>query len=138
MMATALIGRPIMPSAVADVAGLAGAYAGSAGCYWVITKILAEYFGLQYVKINASTAQEAISAVNRYLEDGWMIHTSGQGIEPFTKYGHYIGIRGITASGKWRIADSKENGIENTLSKEWDPPALVAEGMFIDNIHAIK
>lgn len=138
MLATALTGREILPSAVADVAGLAGTYAGSAGCYWAITKILAEYYGLQYVKISASTVQEAISAVNRYLEDGWMIHTSGQGIEPFTKHGHYIGIREITASGKWRIADSKENGIENTLSKEWDPPALVAAGMNIDNIHAIK
>ena len=50
-----------------------------------------------------------------------MVWTCGGGPDPFTEGGHCIGVRGVTSDDKWLLADSKGNGEEVTLKKEWDP-----------------
>ena len=128
MMATKLLGREILPSETADIAGKAGMHIPGNGSSWSITETLINKGGyeLDYKDLNWSgTTDQKIALINQYLQDGWMIHTSGSGASPFTSGGHYIGIRGFTPSGKWLIADS--NGRTNTgnLNKEWEPSSIV-------------
>lgn len=134
MMATALLGRNILPDEVADIAGKKGqhAYAGGwVGSSWTITQVLANHYGLQYKAINTCD----INTINRYLQDGWMIHTSGEGSAPFTQGGHYIGIAGINSSGEWYVANSAGR---NNANRYYSPSVVVSAGMKCGNVKAIK
>jgi hypothetical protein len=140
MMATALLGREITPADTSDVAGKAGMYVAGSGSSHAVTQVLAEHYGLQYEHISTSRAT-VVEDVSRYLREGWMIHNSGggdygSGAAPYSKGGHYIGIRGITAEGKWLIADSASQSRDQ--NKEWDPQDVLAAGMNISNLWAIK
>lgn len=134
MMATKLLGREILPSETADIAGKAGMHIKGNGSSWDITRTLIANGGyeLDYEELSWSgTTEQKIALINQKLQDGWMIHTSGSGSSPFTSGGHYIGIRGLTSSGKWLIADSNGRtntgnpGEENTLNREWEPSDVV-------------
>lgn len=131
MMATALLGKNILPSETADVAGRAGMYVPGAGSSWEITKTLARYYGLQYEDLGTCD----VNVISQYLRDGWMIHTSGKGSAPFTSGGHYIGIAGINSNGEWYIANSASH---NNASKYYSPSAVVNAGMACSNVKAIK
>ncbi len=143
MLATALLGREILPSDTADVAGKAGQHAKDsngnwAGSSWSITKVLAEHYGLQYKNITVRDIGDTVNVINEALNDGWMIHTSGTGAAPFSTGGHYIGIYGRSEDGKWLIADSTRRG-----NKAYDPTAVVngifkRSGMSSYNIKGIK
>lgn len=139
MIATALLGRDILPSETTDIAGKAGMYVENAGSSWSITKVLADHYGLEYEEIAANSATDAVNKINEHLKNGWMIHTSGSGENPFTSGGHYIAIRGLTSSGKWLIGDSwgPHGGQKNTLETEWDPQKIV-NGMSLGNIKAVR
>lgn len=139
MMATALTGKEITPKMTTKIAGDKGMHVCGQGSSWDITRVLAEHYGLQYKNLDSSSASQAIEKINQALKDGWMVHTSGQGSNPFTSGGHYIGIRGLTEDGKWLVADSNgTKGKENTLSKSFSPEAIVSAGMNVDNVKAIK
>jgi len=131
MMATALLGQNIYPDEVADVAGRAGMYAPGQGSYWGITGALAQHYGLQYEDLSTCS----ISTINQYLNNGWMIHTSGIGSEPFTSGGHYIGITGVNSEGQWYVANSANT---NTPNQYYSPQTIVNAGMACDNVKAIK
>jgi hypothetical protein len=143
MLATALLGREILPSDTADVAGKAGQHAKDsngnwAGSSWGITKVLAEHYGLQYKNITVRDIGDTVNVINEALNDGWMIHTSGTGAAPFSTGGHYIGIYGRSEDGKWLIADSSRKG-----NKAYDPTTVVngifkRSGMSSYNIKGIK
>ena len=135
MMVTVLLGLTITPDQVADVAGKLGMHAGSPGNWqgssWDITRVLAEYYGLQYQAIDSCD----VDTINRYLRDGWMIHTSGIGTAPFTRSGHYIGIAGINSNGEWYIANSASR---NNANRYYSPNAVISAGMRCGNVRAIK
>ncbi|MBR0482967.1 C39 family peptidase [Candidatus Saccharibacteria bacterium] len=139
MMATALLRKTILPDETAKYAGEHGVYIPHAGSSWTVTKVLADRYGLEYKDVGGSSSDaETIATVSKLLREGWMIHTSGAGSAPFTKNGHYIGIRGITADGKWLIADSNgQKGKANT-AKEWEPQEILNAGMRKENIKAIR
>lgn len=144
MLATALLGRDILPSETADIAGKAGMYMDGVGSSWDLTKTLANSYSLDYEHINVSglNTDQVIEKINEYLKNGWMIHTSGSGSSPFTTGGHYIGIRGLTKDGKWLIADSNDKqgqkeGKNNTY-KEWDPKEIITNGMALENLNTIQ
>lgn len=81
-----------------------------------ITPVLSAQWGLKADRIGRD-----LNLINSSLREGKLILTSGSGASPFTKGGHIIVIRGITADGKWKIADSNgEAGITNS-DKEWEP-----------------
>lgn len=132
MMATALLGQNIMPDETADFAGKHEQHAYSGGSWvgssWTITEVLAKRYNLQYEEINTCD----ISTIDRYLRDGWMIHTSGAGAAPFTRGGHYIGIAGIGSNGDWYIVDSAGG------NKYYSPSAVISAGMRCANVKAIK
>ena len=144
MLATALLGRNVLPSETADIAGKAGMYMDGVGSSWNLTKTLADSYSLDYEHINVSglNTDQIIEKINEYLKNGWMIHVSGSGSSPFTAGGHYIGIRGLTKDGKWLIADSNDKqgqreGKNNTY-KEWDPKEIITNGMALENLNAIQ
>lgn len=140
MMATALLGREILPSDTVDVAGRAGIYIAGSGSSWDVTRVLADHYGLQYEHIDTSRST-VVEDVSRYLREGWMIHSSGggsygSGAAPYSVGGHYVGIRGITSDGKWLIADSAS--VNRDQNKHWDPSDVLAAGMNVGNLWAIR
>lgn len=134
MLATELLGKDILPDETAKVAGDAGMHVPGAGSSWQITKTLADHYGLEYEKIDASSVKDAIDKINQHLQDGWKIHISGHG---GTLYGggHYIGIRELTSDGKWLLADSGK--AQENSEKPWDPETVMS-GAYLANIHAIR
>jgi hypothetical protein len=140
MMATALLGGEITPADTSDIAGKAGIYVPGSGSSWDVTRVLAEHYGLQYEVINTTRAT-VVEDVSEYLRQGWMVHSSGggnygSGAAPYSRGGHYVGIRGITADGKWLIADSASQSRDQ--NKLWDPQEVLAAGMNIGNLRAIR
>ena len=142
MMATELLGKKITPDETAKIAGDAGIYVKGSGSSWEVTRVLAEHYGLEYKDLNSElssgrSSKDVIGLINQYLKDGWMIHTSGRGKEPFTSGGHYIGIRGIASNGEWLIADSGHRK-EYSIGRTWEPSTLISAGMSTGNIKAIR
>ena len=62
----------------------------------------------------------SIAEINKALKEGVMFQVAGSGPVPFSGGGHFIGIRGVTDSGKWLIFDSAHKG-QGTNEREWDP-----------------
>lgn len=113
MIITALTGQKVTPVETSKFATDNGLIDGTNGSSWGITKALATEYGLKAVGISNSPA-----AISEALKRGSMIHLSGSGGNPWTQGGHYIAIRGITAEGKWLLADPY-NQDNNTI--EWEP-----------------
>ncbi len=143
IMATTLLGREILPSETSDKAGLAGMNyyspgSGYQGSAFGITSYLAGQYGLQYKVFPGGGGREnCIAAVNSALQDGWMLHVAGgnlygTGNPPFTPVGHLIGITGLTADGKWVIADSAHGN--NT----YEPAEVLNAGLNCGTLRGIK
>lgn len=137
MMASILLGHAITPKDTAKVAVDTNSLynGGSGGSLESVTKNLADHFNLEYDEKPWSSPQEAVDIINKYLDEGWMVHVSGAGSDPFTAGGHYIGIIGKSSSGKWLLANSAVT--EDKRSKEYDPMGLVTAGLHY-NIKAIR
>lgn len=118
----------ITPKGTSDSAGKAGMHVPGAGSSWSITNFLATKYGLSATRIDGTVA-----AINEYLDNGYMIHTSGKGGAPFTPGGHYIAIVKKLDNGKWLVADSSRRG----PSGEYDPATVMA-GMNKNNVWAVK
>ncbi|MCQ2571152.1 MAG: phage tail tip lysozyme [Candidatus Saccharibacteria bacterium] len=134
MMTTALTGVEHDPGEVCTYAGEKNMHICGKGSSWSLPTTIADHFGLK-AEVVSDTSTEG---VNRYLRDGWMIWMCGGGSDPFTSGGHCIGIRGITSDGKWLLADSKGNGEEVTLKKQWEPSAVYSAGLSTGSMRAIK
>jgi len=128
MIVTALTGDKVTPPDVATVA--ASQYVPGAGSAWTIGPFVAGHYGLRSEGVGANVAK-----ITEALLAGGLVIAPGDGADPFTKGGHFIVIRGVTASGKWKIGDSKGNGAE-TSQKEWDPQTL-ANQMHSGGVYAI-
>lgn len=120
--------KSITPAETADLAGKAGLHVSGIGSSWRITSYLAGQYGLSAKQISGTVA-----TINEYLDNGYMIHTSGKGGAPFTTNGHYIAIVKKLSNGKWLVADSSSRG----PSGEYDP-ATVMKGMNTNNVWAVK
>lgn len=131
MMATALLGEEILPSETSDIAGKAKMHVPNEGSSHEITSVLAKHYRLEYKAIDTCN----IDTINKYLREGWMIHTSGAGGLPFSSGGHYIGITSVSDDGKWYIADSAAKSRPNGY---YAPSAVIGAGMQCGNVRAIK
>ena len=137
MMATALLNREVLPTELADIAGPGGMLREGGSSHGLVG-FLAPKYGLEFKSIGVSSGDraQAISVINQYLRDGWMIHSTGLGTTPYTSTGHMIGIRGITTDGKWLIADSNASQeAQNTL---WEPTDVINAGMNVGYLMAIR
>jgi hypothetical protein len=131
MIITALKGEKVTPAATSAYAGSKGMYIPGAGSSWDVAPVVAKHWGL-----NAKNITKSVSSINQALQGGALVITSGSGSAPFTSGGHYITIRGVTSSGKWKIGDSNgQKGIANS-KKEWDPQTILANAN-ADNVVAI-
>lgn len=119
MIITNLTGNQVTPDVTAKYAGEQNLYVPGAGSSWSIAPVLAEHWGLKATPIGASVA-----AITATLQAGGLVAAPGKGATPYTPNGHYIVIRGVTASGKWKIGDP---GHRNTNTQEWDPAQLAAQ-----------
>lgn len=128
MIVTNLTGRKVTPDVLAAYADKNGLYVQNTGSSWLIAPTIATEYGLKSQKIGADVAK--ITAV---LQAGGLVAAPGSGASPYTKGGHYIVIRAVTATGKWKIGDS---GHRDTSDKEWDPQQLVSE-MHEGGVYAI-
>ncbi len=102
----------------------------------VLTKNLAEHYGMEWEKLDNSSTEASINDINKHLKEGWMIETAGGGSTPYTPGGHYVGIRGIDSNGKWLLADPGHS--EDVSQQPWDPKDVVSAGMNIDNVYAFR
>lgn len=119
MIITNLTGQQVTPDVVAQYAASQGMYIPGAGSSWSIAPVVAEHWGLKATQIGADVAK-----ITATLQAGGLVAAPGEGTLPYTPNGHYIVIRGVTASGKWKIGDP---GHRNTSTQEWDPAQLVAQ-----------
>lgn len=118
------LGLSVSPVDAVDVAGKAGMYVNGAGSDWAVSRTLAVNYGLGYRKLEGS--EYSVEGINALLRAGKMVHTAGQGGMPFSEGGHYIGIVGVTNSGKWVVVDSGHS--KDTAVAEYDP-STVLQGM---------
>lgn len=123
MIITAMTGQSVTPDVIAKIAVERGYRECGVGSSATIA-LIAEDWGLKTEKIAPLTVEN----VNEVLRKGGMVHTGGTGAPPYTGAGHVIAIRGVTASGKWKIFDSNGigGGIENSKS-EWDPAGIISQ-----------
>lgn len=117
---TALTGKKVTPSQTTKYAKEKGLYVSGVGASWDLGPILAEKWGLK-----SKTISNNVDEINEELRKGGMIITSGTGAAPFTSAGHFITIRGVTDSGKWKIADSNGSRGQENSKKEWDPVQIL-------------
>lgn len=88
----------------------------------------------EHWKVTGVEIATDVASIEKGLRDGGLVVASGSGEAPWTSAGHFIVIRGISASGKWLVGDS--NGKDNigaiNSKKEWDPADLASR---IGNYH---
>jgi len=123
MIITALTGQAVTPDQTAKKAGDDGMYIPGDGSSWEVANNLAKHYGLKSTKIKAD-----VTAINNALKSGSYVITSGKGGLPFTKGGHYIMIRGVTADGKWKIGDSAHRDTNNQTFNPSTILSMAAEG----------
>lgn len=117
MIITALTGTPVTPVQTAQYAAAQDQYVPGSGSKWSIGPRLALHWGLKSQPISNDLAK-----ITQALQSGSLIVAVGHGPKPFTTGGHFIVIRGITASGKFKVGDS---GHSDTSNQEWDPQAIL-------------
>lgn len=92
-----------------------------AGSLHNIDTVVGNHWGLRSTALGKNIAQ-----INAGLRKGGLVIMAGSGAAPFTRGGHFIVVRGVTASNKWLVADSNgTQGIENS-KKEWDPNYILS------------
>lgn len=117
---TALTGKQVTPAETGKYADENNMYVTGVGSKHTLPPVLAPNWGLTARKIG-KTANE----INTALRDGGLVIISGTGAAPFTAAGHYIVIRGVTDTGKWKIADSNGTIGQKNSTQEWDPDPIL-------------
>jgi hypothetical protein len=106
MIMSALKQQPVLPQETIDYARENGLYEQNSGAAWALPAQMARAYGLASWSVPASVAE-----VNAALAKGAMVWMCGGGnmggAAPFTDYRHCIAVRGQTASGRWKVFDSK-------------------------------
>ena len=123
MIITALTGNTVTPDILAKQSTENDYRVCGSGSNHNIAFLASKYYGLKVTSINPNDEV----AVNTALRSGAMILVAGKGSSPFSEGGHFIAVRGVTSTGKWKIFDSAGKGIENS-SKEWEPSAIAGKG----------
>lgn len=117
---TALTGKQVTPAETTKYADEKNLYVEGAGSSHSLPAVLAPNWGLTAKKIAKNT-----NDINTALRGGGLVIVAGTGAAPFTAAGHYIVIRGVTDSGKWKIADSNGSIGQKNSTQEWDPDPIL-------------
>lgn len=117
---TAFTGKRVTPVETAKYASDKGLVT-SVGSSHTLPLVLAPNWNLTAKKISKN-----INTINTELRTGGLVILAGNGAAPFTPVGHYIVIRGVTKSGKWKIADSNGTIGQKNSTQEWDPNPILS------------
>ena len=122
MVVTALAQKFVTPLETAKIANERGYYA-AAGSTDAVVNIVKDY-GLKVEPI-----ADSVEEINKALKSGKMIVTSVGPGSGLTTGGHFIAIRAVTSSGKWKLFDSSSyyngNVYSNINDMEFEPAPLV-------------
>lgn len=118
MIITNLTGERVTPDKTAEYADSINQYKPGVGSSHSVGPLLAKHWGLKSKKLSNSITQ-----INNALASDQLVIVAGDGAEPFTSAGHFIVIRAVTSTGKWRVGDSAHS---DTSTKDWDPAAIIA------------
>jgi hypothetical protein len=116
MAASAILGKKITPDMAAKTINVCTYSTSAAG----FAPAAAKKYGFNGEKI--ALTQEA---VEKAFKEGKMVLIS-VGVSKFTDNGHYLLLRGMTSSGKWKIANSnpKNDTVSNT--REYKPSEITS------------
>ena len=129
MIATYLEGEEITPVDVYERTGIV-TYSGNP------IGDMAKHYNMEAVNVTetdlggGATNEQIVAAINKYLNDGYLIELSGKiasgknGV--FSDKGHYIVLYGRDSKGEWLMADP---GHKDNNGKAWDPMKLVGMGI---------
>lgn len=129
MIITNLTKTAVSPLETANYANENNLYIENVGSSWDVAPILAKQWGLKATQL----LTKDIAVITVALQSGALIIGAGGGSKPFTTEGHYIIIRGVTSSGKFKIADSFH---PDTSEQEWDPQQILSQ-MSTGSMYAI-
>jgi beta-glucosidase-like glycosyl hydrolase len=129
MIITALTGQPVTPDQTAKKAGDDGMYISGEGSSHDVAPDLAKHYGLKATRIKFD-----VTSISNAIKSGSYVILSGKGALPFTKGGHYIMIRGVTADGKWKIGDSAHRDTNNQTFN----PSTILSMASEDSMYAIS
>ncbi len=118
MIITNITHQRVTPVDTANYAASKGLYIDGEGSSWSIGPVLAQHWSLKSEPVGNNKVK-----IVQALQAGKLVIAAGHGPEPFTTGGHFIVIRGVTASGKFKVGDS---GHSNTSDKEWDPDQIIS------------
>lgn len=117
MLVSVLTGQTVTPIDIVELTSPTGYYPNSDVGY-ELTQVVADKYNLEAQKITYSSKQDAYEKIKKYLNDGYVVHLSGEGSHPgFSNSntgGHYIGLVSIDASDKVRVANSNSVGNNTT------------------------
>jgi hypothetical protein len=126
MIITFLRGESVFPNQTALYASQNGAEDNNGGSLSIIATTLAAN---PRWKLNVNPIELDANQMATAMNSGGLIIIAGRSgsdpsmPSPYTSGGHYIVIRGVTASGKWVIGDSN---IPENNTKEFDPAAILS------------
>ena len=89
-------------------------YSPGAGTYWSYFQAASNHFGCGTIT-QTTDANAALQALSQGCP---VISSQGPGL--FTSGGHFIVLRGITASGKVLVNDPNDNDRKNYINREFD------------------
>lgn len=139
MIITNLTGTAVSPAETTAYANEQNMYIENVGSSWSVAPKLAEHWGLKATPFSNGQVndlkyiQKNVGVITALLRAGVLIIGAGGGAKPFTDEGHYIVIRGVTASGKFKVADSWH---KDTAEQEWDPEQILSQ-MSTGSMYAI-
>ena len=113
MVASYLTGTTITPADAVAWCGNAY-YSPGAGTYWSYFQAASNHFGCGTIT-QTTDANAALQALSQGCP---VISSQGPGL--FTSGGHFIVLRGITASGKVLVNDPNDNDRKNYINREFD------------------
>lgn len=116
---TALTGKTVTPKETVAYANEKGMM-GDGGSSWSMPSVVGDHW-----KLNTKQIPATISAINDVIKAGGLVIMAGRGSTPFTSKGHYILVRGVTNTGKWKISDSNGQKGQDNSKKEWDARAVL-------------
>lgn len=94
MLVSALTGEDVTESDITNLVAPSKYSQTRGSTSTTLTEKVGEKYKLEVknVPVNENDKSDVVSKIKQYLNDGYMIHISGQGTEPFSDVGHFIGL----------------------------------------------
>ena len=130
MLTTVATGQDVYPQDIINITKATGSYTTSSPT--TLDPLVGEKYGFEVVSESYSSKKDAYNKIKEYLNDGYMIHLSGEGshagFSTSNTAGHYVGIFSIDNNDKIWVANS--NHIGNSQVELQDIIDAIHNGVF--------